>query len=176
MRRRISIPDDFYFHLAKGEESLRGLGKRFGVSERTIRRWRDEKAEKGCRAEIRKDLEAPLCLDASLTFSIAGVYPWRNRLKTLDICRRDQVWVSDITYVRLKGHFVYVALLMDVFTRMIRRWKLSQRLTQSLTLKPLQEALRQRGSPEIPHSDQGVNIFQVLTSRRFYLNLKLHFK
>ena len=70
MRKRISIPDDFYFHLAKGEESLRRLGKRFGVSERTIRRWRDEKAEKGCRAEIRKDLEAPLCLDASITFSL----------------------------------------------------------------------------------------------------------
>ena len=70
MRARMPIPDDFYFHLAKGEESLRHLGKRFGVSERTIRRWRDEKAEKGCTAEIRKDLEAPLCLDASLTFSL----------------------------------------------------------------------------------------------------------
>ena len=34
----------------------------------------------------------------------------------------DQVWVGDITYVRLKGHFVYVAVLMDVFTRMIRGW------------------------------------------------------
>ena len=38
MRERILISDDFYFHLAKSEESLRGLGKRFGVSERTIRR------------------------------------------------------------------------------------------------------------------------------------------
>ena len=44
---------------------------------------------------------------------------------------------------------------MDVFTRMIRRWKLSQHLTQSLTLKPLEEALRQ-SVPEIHHSDQGV--------------------
>ena len=54
------------------------------------------------------------------TTSIAGVRPYVNRLKTLDICRCDQVWVGDITYVRLKGDFIYVALLMDVFTRMIR--------------------------------------------------------
>ena len=79
------------------------------------------------------------------THSTDGVHPWGNRIQTLDISRRDQVWVGDITYVRLKGHFVYVALLMDVFTRMIRGWKLSQHLTQSLTLKPLQQALRQSG-------------------------------
>ena len=89
------------------------------------------------------------------TTSIEGVRPWGNRLKTLDICRCDQVWVGDITYVRLKGHFVYVAVLMDVFTRMIRAWKLSQHLTQALTLTPLEQALRQ-SVPEIHHSDQGV--------------------
>ena len=64
-------------------------------------------------------------------------------------------WVGDITYVRLKGHFIYVCLLMDVFTRMIRAWHLSQHLTQSLTFKPLEEALH-RSVPEIHHSDQGV--------------------
>ena len=90
------------------------------------------------------------------TTSIAGVRPYVNRLKTLDICRCDQVWGGDITYVRLKGHFIYVALLMDVFTRVIRGWKLSQHLTQTLTLKPRQQALGQSGSPEIHHSDQGV--------------------
>ena len=82
-------------------------------------------------------------------------HPWGNRLENLDISRHDQVWVGDITYVRLKGHFVSVALLMDVFTRMIRGWKLSEHLTQSLTLKPLQQALCQ-SVPEIHHSDQGV--------------------
>ena len=89
------------------------------------------------------------------THSTDGLQPWRNRLKTLDICRCDQVWVGDITYVRLNQRFVYVALLMDVFTRMIRGWKLSQHLTQSLTLEPLEQALHER-VPEIHHSDQGV--------------------
>jgi transposase InsO family protein len=89
------------------------------------------------------------------THSTDGLRPWSNHLKTLEVCRCDQVWVGDITYVRLKGHFIYLALLMDVFTRMIRGWKLSQQLTQSLTLTPLKEALGQ-SVPEIHHSDQGV--------------------
>ena len=89
------------------------------------------------------------------THSTDGPQPWRNHLKTLDICRCDQVWVGDITYVHLKHRFIYVALLMDVFTRMIRGWKLSQHLTQSLTLEPLEQALHDR-VPEIHHSDQGV--------------------
>ena len=80
------------------------------------------------------------------THSAESRHPWQNRLKTLDICRCDQVWVGDITYVRLKHRFAYVALLMDVFTRMIRGWNLSQHLTQSLTLHPLEEVLTQRGS------------------------------
>ena len=89
------------------------------------------------------------------THSTDGVHPWINHLKTVSVCRCDQVWVGDITYVRLKGHFIYLALLMDVFTHMIRGWELSQHLTQSLTLNPLREALGQ-SVPEIHHSDQGV--------------------
>ena len=84
-----------------------------------------------------------------------GMPPWGNRLKALEVSRCDQVWVGDITYVRLKGHFVYVSLLMDVFTRKIRGWQVSQHLTQPLTLRPLEQALRQ-SVPEIHHSDQGV--------------------
>ena len=89
------------------------------------------------------------------TRSTESVRPWRNHLKTLEVCQCDQVWVGDVTYIRLKGHFVYLALLMDVFTRMIRGWNLSEHLTQSLTLNPLQEALGQ-SAPGIHHSDQGV--------------------
>ena len=95
--------------------------------------------------------------------------PWENRLKTLDITRVDQVWVGDITYVRLKGRFIYVALLMDVFTRMIRGWNFSQHLTHALTLHPLEQALHDR-VPEIHHSDQGV---QYLSSA-YLSRLKAH--
>ena len=89
------------------------------------------------------------------TRSLEGSHPWVNRIQSLEISRQDQVWVGDITYVRLKGRFVYVAVLMDVLTRMIRGWHLSQDLTQTLTLKPLEQALHDRVC-EIHHSDQGV--------------------
>ena len=102
------------------------------------------------------------------TRSLDGAKPWVNRVEALDISRRDQVWVGDITYVRLKGRFVYVAVLMDVFSRMIRGWHISQHLTQSLTLKPLETALCQ-SVPEIHHSDQGV---QYLSNA--YISLLTH--
>ena len=89
------------------------------------------------------------------TKSLQGDKPWTNLLETLEVSHQDQVWVADITYVRLKGRFIYVCLLMDVFTRIIKAWQLSQHLNQSLTLKPLQQALC-HSVPEIHHSDQGV--------------------
>ena len=89
------------------------------------------------------------------TTSIAGMHPWVNCLKDLEVSRCDQVWVGDITYVCLKAHCVYVSLLMDVFTCRIRGLQVSQHLTQPLTLRPLEQALRQ-SVPEIHHSDQGV--------------------
>ena len=98
-----------------------------------------------------------------------GIGPWSNRLETLEISHQDQVWVADITYIRLKERFVYVCLLMDVFTRMIRGWHLSQHLNQSLTLKPLEEALC-HSVPEIHHSDQGVQYL----SKAYVTTLQRH--
>ena len=89
------------------------------------------------------------------TKSLQGEKPWTNLLEDLEISHQDQVWVADITYIRLKGRFIYLSLLMDVFTRVIKAWQLSQHLNQSLTLKPLKEALS-HSVPEIHHSDQGV--------------------
>jgi transposase InsO family protein len=80
-------------------------------------------------------------------------YP--NLLKDLLIQRPDQVWVSDITYIHLAHGDVYLAVLMDLFTRCIRGWYLSRSLEQALTLHALERAL-QTDCPEIHHSDQGV--------------------
>ena len=102
-----------------------------------------------------KNLSVSVKRVCQTTRSVEGSQPWGNRIQTLEISRVDQVWVGDITYVRLKKRFIYVALLMDVFTRMIRGWHLSQHLTQALTLKPLEQALEQSVC-EIHHSDQGV--------------------
>ena len=70
------------------------------------------------------------------TRSLQGDKPWSNLLQPLEVSHRDQVWVGDITYVRLNRRFIYVAVLMDVFTRMIRGWNLGQHLNQTLTLNP----------------------------------------
>ena len=103
------------------------------------------------------------------TTCVEGVPPYVNRLETLEISRCDQVWVADITYVRLKGGFIYLSLLMDVFTRMIRGWQVSRHLTQPLTLKPLEEALR-HSVPEIHHSDQGAQYL----SKAYVTTLEAH--
>ena len=89
------------------------------------------------------------------TQSLQGEKPWRNLIENLEVSRENQVWVADMTYVRLKGRFIYLAVLMDVFTRVIKAWQLGPHLSQSLTLKPLEEAFC-HSVCEIHHSDQGV--------------------
>ena len=80
-------------------------------------------------------------------------YP--NVVEHLEIVRPDQLWVCAITSIRLLEEFVYLAVLMDVFTRCIRGWHLGRSLDQSLTLRALEQALGHH-TPEIHHSDQGV--------------------
>jgi putative transposase len=79
-----------------------------------------------------------------------------NLVQDLVVQRPDQVWVADITYIRLKNGFVYLAVLMDVCTRAIRGWHLGRSLDQSLTLEALLKACETSHRPEIHHSDQGV--------------------
>ncbi len=83
-------------------------------------------------------------------------YPrFPNLVEGLEVTRPDQVWVADITYIRLRKEFVYLAVIMDVFTRCIRGWHLGRSLEQELTLVALRRAY-EHGRPEIHHSDQGV--------------------
>jgi putative transposase len=80
-------------------------------------------------------------------------YP--NLFKDMEISHPEHVWVSDITYICLFQDFVYLSIIMDVFTRAIRGWCLSRVLDQELTLIALRAALETR-TPQIHHSDQGV--------------------
>lgn len=81
-------------------------------------------------------------------------YP--NRVKGETATCPDNIWVADITYVRLEQGFVYLAVLMDVFTRAVRGWHLSRSLDRELTLKALKRALAGGHAPLIHHSDQGL--------------------
>lgn len=90
------------------------------------------------------------------TNSEHGFPRYPNLVLGLQVERPEQVWVSDITYIRLRDDFVYLAVVMDVFTRSIRGWHLGRTLHQELTLTALQRALATGRRPEIHHSDQGV--------------------
>jgi len=103
-----------------------------------------------------KELLRPVKRRKRRTTDSQHPYPrYPNLVKELEIVHPDQVWVSDITYIRLHQEYVYLAIIMDVFTRSIRGWCLSRTLDQELTLTALRVALETH-SPEIHHSDQGV--------------------
>ena len=89
------------------------------------------------------------------TNSDHGQRRYPNLVQGLEVTRPDQVWAADITYVRLRHEHVYLAVLMDLFTRDVRGWHLGRTLDTSLTIAALDMALT-RGRPEIHHSDQGV--------------------
>ena len=103
-------------------------------------------------------------------------YPrYANLVKDLLITHPDQVWVCDITYIRLLHEFIFLAVVMDVFTRSIRGWNLSRTLDISLTLEALLQALEDR-VPKIHHSDQGIqyaaqNYIQALRSRQVQISM-----
>lgn len=82
-----------------------------------------------------------------------GRFP--NLVRGLAIERLNQVWCADLTYVRLRRDFVYLAVIMDIYPRAIRGWELSGGLTEALTVAALERALAHQ-TPEIHHSDQGV--------------------
>lgn len=82
-----------------------------------------------------------------------GRYP--NLIKHLQIVKPDQVWCADLTSIRLPRQFVYLAVILDIFTRSIRGWELAGTMLQSLPRAALERALA-KGHPDIHHSDQGV--------------------
>jgi len=80
------------------------------------------------------------------------VYPYL--LRNLDICRNDQVWQTNVTYIRLRGGWVYLTALIDVHSRFIVDWELSTSMESSFILEMLKRAFA-RCRPEILNSDQG---------------------
>jgi transposase InsO family protein len=108
------------------------------------------------RIMAQKKLLRPVKRSKKRTTDSQHPYPrYRNLVKDLEICYPDQVWVSDVTYIRLQHDFVYLAIIMDVFTRALRGWCLSRTLDQELTLTALKASLI-KNKPDIHHSDQGV--------------------
>jgi putative transposase len=83
------------------------------------------------------------------------VYPNLARERTLT--GLDQLWVADITYLRLRAEFVYLAVILDAYSRRVIGWALGCTLEDTLTLRAVRMALQRRPAPGlVHHSDRGV--------------------
>ena len=94
------------------------------------------------------------------------IYPYL--LRGLEITRPNQVWSTDITYIRLAGGFVYLVAIIDWHSRYVLSWGVSVTLESGFCLEALDEAIRLYGKPDIFNSDQGCQF----TSTEFTDRLK----
>lgn len=85
-----------------------------------------------------------------------GTCEYPNLIKGLDISYPDHVWCGDITHIGLmNGSVAYLAIILDIYTRMIRGWSLRLDMSEILTQESLAKALSTGHVPEIHHSDHG---------------------
>jgi putative transposase len=98
------------------------------------------------------------------------IYP--NLVEGMMLSSIDQLWVADITYLRLQMEFVYLAVLLDAFSRRCIGWALQRTLEAALALEALRMALRRRKPKPVlvHHSDRGVQY----ASRDYTAELKQH--
>lgn len=94
------------------------------------------------------------------------VYPYL--LRGMEINRPNQVWCTDLTYIRLRGGFVYLVAIMDWYSRKVLSWEVSASMEVSFCVSALERALRLYPAPEIFNSDQGSQF----TSKDFTGTLK----
>lgn len=80
-------------------------------------------------------------------------YP--NLIREIEASCPDHIWVGDITWLRYKRQSVYLALVMDVYTRRVRGWQLEDMLSAKMLTVPALSVALEKGTPTIFHSDQG---------------------
>jgi transposase InsO family protein len=83
---------------------------------------------------------------------------YMNLARRMKLTGINQLWVADITYIRLQAEFVYLAVVLDAFSRKVVGWALGRTLAASLTVTALERALRDRQPPPglVHHSDRGL--------------------
>jgi transposase InsO family protein len=81
-----------------------------------------------------------------------------NLARRMKLTGIDQLWVADITYIRLRAEFVYLAVILDSFSRKVVGWALERRITTPLTVAALQQAIAERQPLPglVHHSDRGI--------------------
>lgn len=81
------------------------------------------------------------------------IYPYL--LRGVAVVRPNQVWSTDITYIRLERGFVYLSAVIDWYSRKVLAWRISNTLDSSFCVECLEAALQKYGTPEIFNTDQG---------------------
>ena len=89
------------------------------------------------------------------------------RLKRPDAKKLNDTWVADVTYLKVQGKWLYLAVIMDIHSRRILGWSLSKTRTAQLTMRVLRQASQDR-KPKIFHTDRGIEY----TGHRFQEQLK----
>jgi len=84
-----------------------------------------------------------------------AAYKYPYLLRGLAITKPNQVWAADITYIGMQYGFLYLFAIIDLYSRMIVNWSLSNTMTAQWCCQTIQEAFRQQGTPEIFNTDQG---------------------
>jgi transposase InsO family protein len=94
------------------------------------------------------------------TFSNHWLRKWPNRIRDMKVNRINQLWVSDITYFKIAGDYVYISLITDAYSHKVVGYHLAETLETLETIKALEMALKQLpwnlATPLIHHSDRGV--------------------
>ncbi|MGH9651305.1 MAG: IS3 family transposase [Terriglobales bacterium] len=108
-------------------------------------------AEESLRCQVRRRF-------IRTTDSNHGFRRFPNLVRDLEVTGLNQVWAADLTYIRLQEQFVYLAVILDSFSRRVIGWELASNPTASLCLRALRKALEERkpAAGFIHHSDQGV--------------------
>ncbi len=118
----------------------------FDVSLNSVVSYRQEL---GLRAVLA--VREPLCLTQP---NIA--HPkYSYKLRGLDIVRANQVWSTDITYIKIAGGMVYLAAVIDWYSKAVLSWRISNTMDTELVMSVLNESLLKYGKPEIFNTDQG---------------------
>jgi putative transposase len=81
------------------------------------------------------------------------IYPYL--LRGVEITRPNQVWAMDITYIPMERGFVYLAVVLDWFSRRVLSWRVSITMEAAFCVETLEDALAHHGKPEIFNTDQG---------------------
>jgi len=125
--RRVSLS------LNEGKKKTRRVMRKFGIKPyKRKARWRKRRDERRREA------------------------PYQNLIKAICPIKPNLIWATDFTYIRYQGKFVYLATFIDLYTREIVGWSISNKHTKQLIFNALFDAIQNTGQlPKVIHSDQG---------------------